>query len=142
MSMSVSVESRTPLLDHKIVEFMATVPPLQKIPGMQPKGLLRRAAKGAIPEIIRMRRDKRPFPVPFDNWAGGILADVSRQVLLSARSLDRGILSADRLRRWDLNTQELWAALNLELWFQIFVDNDPVWTEQAKVLRFFQALGV
>jgi len=141
MSMSVSVESRAPLIDHKIVEFMATVPPLQKIPGMQPKGLLRNAAKGAIPEIIRSRRDKRPFPVPFDHWAGGILSDVSREVLLSPRSLDRGIFNPDRLRRWDLNNQELWTALNLELWFQIFIDNDPVWTEQAKVLRSFQALG-
>jgi len=141
MSMSVSVESRAPLIDHKIVEFMATVPPLQKVPGMQPKGLLRSAAKGAIPEIIRKRKDKRPFPVPFEHWAGGILADVSREVLLSPRSLDRGVFSPDRLRRWDLSSQELWTALNLELWFQIFIDNDPVWTEQAKVLRSFQALG-
>jgi len=141
MSMSVSVESRAPLIDHKIVEFMGTVPPMQKVPGMQPKGLLRNAAKGAIPEIIRSRRDKRPFPVPFDHWAGGILGDVSREVLLSPRSLDRGIFNPDRLRRWDLDNQELWTALNLELWFQIFIDNDPVWTEQAKVLRSFQALG-
>jgi len=123
------------------VEFMATVPPLQKVPGMQPKGLLRAAAKGSIPEIIRQRRDKRPFPVPFDHWAGGILADVSREVLLSPECLDRGILNPDRLRRGDLSSQELWSALNLELWFQIFIDNDPVWTEQAKVLRSFQALG-
>jgi asparagine synthase (glutamine-hydrolysing) len=141
MSMSVSVESRTPLLDHRLVEFMATVPPLQKVPGMQSKGLLRNASKGSIPEIIRKRRDKRPFPVPFDHWAGGILGDVSREVLLSPQSLDRGVINPDRLRRWDLSSQELWTALNLELWFQIFIDNDSVWTEQAKVLRSFQALG-
>ena len=142
MSMSVSVESRTPLIDHKIVEFMATVPPLQKVPEMQPKGLLRAAAKGSIPEIIRKRRDKRPFPVPFDHWGGEILADISREVLLSPRSLDRGVFNPDRLRRWDLSNDELWSALNLELWFQIFIDNDQMWTEQAKVLlRSFQALG-
>jgi asparagine synthase (glutamine-hydrolysing) len=142
MSMSVSVESRAPLLDHLIVEFMATVPPRQKVPGMKPKGLLRAAATGSIPEIIRKRRDKRPFPVPFDHWAGGILNDISREVLLSPQSLDRGIINPDRLRRWDLTNQELWSALNLELWFQIFIDNDPVWMEQAKVLRSFQAIGI
>jgi len=142
MSMSVSVESRAPLIDHQVVEFMAKVPPLQKVPAMQPKGLLRAAARGSIPEIIRKRGDKRPFPVPFDHWAGGILGDVSREVLLSPQSLDRGVINPDRLRRWDLSNQELWSALNLELWFQIFIDNDPVWTEQAKVLRSFQALGV
>jgi asparagine synthase (glutamine-hydrolysing) len=141
MSMSVSVESRTPLLDYKVVEFMARVPPHQKVPGMQPKGLLRAAANGTIPEIIRKRRDKRPFPVPFELWAGGVLNDVSREVLLSPQSLDRGILDADRLRRWDLTSQELWSALNLELWFQIFIDRDPVWIEQAMVLRSLQALG-
>ena len=141
MSMSVSVESRAPLLDHLIVEFMATLSPQQKVPGMEPKGLLRAAAKGSIPEIIRKRQDKRPFPVPFDHWAGGILNDVSREVLLSPQSLDRGVIHPDRLRRWDLTNQELWTALNIELWFQLFIDNDPVWMEQAKVLRSFQALG-
>src|SRR5262249_33178788 len=106
------------------------------------KGLLRGAARGAIPEIIRRRRDKRPFPVPFDHWAGGILRDMSREVLLSQRSLDRGVINADRLRRWDLSSVQLWSALNPELWFQIFIDNEPVLTEQAKVLRSFEALGV
>ena len=92
MSMSVSVESRVPLLDHRIVEFMATVPPHQKVPGMQPKGLLRDAARGSIPEMIRKRQDKRPFPVPFEFWVHGVLDDLSREVLLSPQSLDRGIL--------------------------------------------------
>ena len=141
MSMSVSVESRVPLLDHRIVEFMATVPPHQKVPGMQPKGLLRNAARGFIPEMIRKRQDKRPFPVPFDFWVHGVLNDFSREVLLSPQSLDRGILDPDRLRHWDLTNEEIWSALNIELWFQLFIERDAAWVEQAKALRSFKALG-
>lgn len=141
MSMAVSVESRAPLLDHQIVEFMATVPPRQKVLGMTPKGLLRAAARGTIPEVIRTRRDKRPFPVPFELWAEGILMDFFRKVLLSPQCLDRGVLDADRIRAWDLTSHELWAALNVELWFQIFIDRDPAWTEQAMTLRSFQPAG-
>jgi asparagine synthase (glutamine-hydrolysing) len=142
MSMAMSVESRTPLLDHHIVEFMATVPARQKVPQMQPKGLLREAVRGIIPEAIRTRRDKRPFPVPFELWAGGTLNHVFHDVLLAPQSLDRGIFDPDRLRNWDLTSHELWAALNVELWFQVFIDQDPTRTESSAVIRQFASAGV
>jgi asparagine synthase (glutamine-hydrolysing) len=121
-SMAVSVESRVPLIDHQLVEFMATVPPAQKVPGMQPKGLLRASARGVIPETIRTRRDKRNFPVPFDVWVRDVMKDQSRNILLSPQSLDRGIFDPDRLRTWDLSTYEIWVALNVEIWFREFLD--------------------
>ncbi len=134
VSMSVSVESRVPMLDHRIIEFMATVPPEQKVPGMVPKGLLREAAASALPDLIRKRRDKRPFPVPYQFWIRNVLKEMSQEVLLSPQSLDRGIIDADRLRRWDLQDHEIWAALNVELWFRLFIDRDPVWEERAREL--------
>jgi hypothetical protein len=79
--------------------------------------------------------------VPFDFWVRGVLNDVSREVLLSPQCLDRGILDADRLRRWDLTNQEIWSAVNIELWYLLFIDRDPAWTEQAMALRLFTALG-
>ena len=48
-SMAVSLESRLPLLDHRIVELLATVPPEHKVPGLEPKALLRRAASQWLP---------------------------------------------------------------------------------------------
>ena len=134
VSMSVSVESRVPLLDHRLVEFMATVPPAQKVPQMQPKALLRAAARGVIPDLIVDRRDKRPFPVPFRFWIRDALDGLSRGVLQAPQSLDRGIVDPNRLRRWDLNHDEIWAALNVELWYRIFIDRDPVWTDRATTL--------
>lgn len=129
--MSMSVESRVPLLDHRIVEFMATVPPAQKVPGLQPKAMLRAAARSAIPDAIRNRSDKRGFPVPFQFWVLDVLKDLSREVLLAPQSLDRGIIDADRLREWRLSAHEIQTALSLELWFRIFIDQDPEWTAQA-----------
>ena len=131
VSMSVSVESRVPLLDHRVVEFMATIPPSQKVLGLQPKALLRAAARNVMPEEIRNRRDKRPFPVPIRFWVQDALAGLTGNVLLSPQSLDRGIIDPDRLLRWDLSDREIWTALNLELWFRIFIDRDPVWTSQT-----------
>jgi asparagine synthase (glutamine-hydrolysing) len=131
VSMAMSVESRVPLLDHRIVEFMATVPPAQKVAGLQPKAMLRAAARSAIPDAIRNRRDKRPFPVPFRFWMLHVLKDLSDAVLRSPQSLDRGIIDADRLRQWRLTDSEILTALSLELWFRIFIDQDPEWTGQA-----------
>jgi asparagine synthase (glutamine-hydrolysing) len=131
VSMAMSVESRVPLLDHRLVEFMATVPPAQKVRGLQPKAMLRAAARSAIPDEIRNRRDKRGFPVPFQFWVLDVLKDLSRDVLLSPQSLDRGIIDADRLRHWRLSAQEIQAALSVELWFRIFIDQDPEWTDRA-----------
>lgn len=131
VSMSMSVESRVPLLDHRIVEYMATVPPGQKVPGLQPKAMLRAAAKSAIPAAIRDRSDKRGFPVPFQFWVLDVLKHLSRHVLQSPQSLDRGIIEADRLRRWRLSAYEIQTALSVELWFRIFIDQDPEWTSQV-----------
>jgi asparagine synthase (glutamine-hydrolysing) len=135
VSMSVSVESRVPLLDHRIVEFMATVPPLQKVPGMTPKALLRAAARDAIPDMIRNRTDKRPFPVPFRFWIRNVLEPMAKEILQSPQCLDRGVLNVARARRWDFTHNELWTALNIELWFRIFIDRDPVWIERTQALK-------
>jgi asparagine synthase (glutamine-hydrolysing) len=131
VSMAMSVESRVPLLDHRIVEFMATVPPSQKVPGLQPKAMLRAASRSAIPDAIRNRSDKRAFPAPFRFWILDVLKDLSRSILLSPQSLDRGIIDPDRLRQWRLNDHEIQTALSLELWFRVFIDQDPEWTSQT-----------
>jgi asparagine synthase (glutamine-hydrolysing) len=127
VSKSVSVESRVPLLDHRIVDFMATVPPEQKVRGHEPKGLLRRAAAPVLPAEVRERRTKQGFPVPVPAWMTGELAPMVRSVLLSPACLGRGVLDPDALRRGRLGTGQLWAALNVELWFRVFIDQDPAW---------------
>jgi asparagine synthase (glutamine-hydrolysing) len=130
VSNAVSIESRAPILDHRVVEYMATVPPAQKVRGLVPKRLLRMAAAW-LPQEVLGRRDKSGFPVPTYDWLSRELAPWARSIILSPRTLDRGILDPDELRRGGLGPTELWQALNIELWFRIFLDQDPELCGQA-----------
>src|SRR5439155_3740304 len=63
MSMAHGLESRVPLLDHPLIEFLATVPADVKFEGGRMKHLLRRAYADVLPSAIADRRDKMGFPV-------------------------------------------------------------------------------
>jgi asparagine synthase (glutamine-hydrolysing) len=134
MSMAVSLESRVPLLDHRVVELVARIPPALKVSGRQPKRLLKEIVRPLLPASIRERRDKRPFPIPVGRWLAGELAGTVRDILLSPRCLDRGVFHPDRLREGVMWPDVVWPLINLELWFRIFVDREPHWTEQAAAL--------
>jgi asparagine synthase (glutamine-hydrolysing) len=140
MSMAVSLESRVPLLDHRVVELMGRIPPSVKVNGLQPKRLLKEIVRPLLPESIRNRRDKRPFPIPHGRWFAGELAGIVQDILRSPSCLDRGIFHPDRLREGNLSANTIWPIINLELWFRIFVDRDPYWVEQALTLTTLPSL--
>ena len=89
MSMAASIESRVPFLDHKLVEFAATLPDEWKLTGWTTKRVLRESMKGLLPESI-LNRPKMGFPVPFAGWTRGGWNGVARDVLLDRRSRERG----------------------------------------------------
>jgi len=66
-SMAEGVEARVPLLDHEIVEFIASLPPSHKMHGLQEKAVLRRATSSIMPRSLNERR-KRPFYTPIRDW--------------------------------------------------------------------------
>jgi asparagine synthase (glutamine-hydrolysing) len=130
-SMALSIESRVPFLDYRIVEFLATVPPEQKVKGLQPKYLMRQAASAILPEEVWGRKEKFPFPVSNKDAQG--LKDFCRQVLLSSESLKRGLFKPAFLEgAGDFNAVTM-QLLNIELWFKIFIDQDPFWLGQTKL---------
>jgi asparagine synthase (glutamine-hydrolysing) len=131
MSMAVSLESRVPLLDHRIVELIARIPPALKVSGRQPKRLLREIVRPLLPESIRTRRDKSPFPIPVGQWFGGDLAHTVRDILQSPRCLDRGVFQPDELRQRTIPPMLAWPLVNIELWFRIFVDGDTRWARPS-----------
>src|SRR5206468_1555120 len=90
MSMSASIESRVPFLDHKLVEFATRLPDRLKLNGFTTKRILRTALRGVVPESI-LTRPKMGFPVPFAGWVRGTWNDVVRDVLLDRRTRERGI---------------------------------------------------
>jgi asparagine synthase (glutamine-hydrolysing) len=138
MSMSASIESRVPFLDHVLVEFAARLPQRFKLAGLTTKRILRDAAVGLVPPAILTRR-KMGFPVPFDGWAAGAWNGVVRDVLLDRRSRQRGLvetsaleeLLADHRAGRRRGGDALWALLNLELWYRTFIDRDGVQTLPA-----------
>jgi asparagine synthase (glutamine-hydrolysing) len=134
LSMAVSLESRVPLLDHRIVELVARIPPALKVTGREPKRLLRDVARPLLPASVLARRDKRPFPIPVEKWFGDQLFSGAQAVLKSPRCLDRGVFHPDRLRTETLTPGLAWSLINVELWYRIFVDRDPQWIEQTRSL--------
>jgi asparagine synthase (glutamine-hydrolysing) len=135
MSMSTSIESRVPFLDHKLVEFASRLPDRMRLSGFTTKRILREAVRGLLPESI-LTRKKMGFPVPFAGWTAGRWHSVARDVLLDKRTRERGILDAGAVERL-LDTHRdgvrrggdaIWALLNLELWYRTFIDGEGVQT--------------
>ena len=141
MSMAVSLESREPLLDHKLLEFAATVPTSLKLKHGQSKYLLRRLLERRIPKAI-VDRPKHGFEAPIGEWLRGPLAPMVDALLTDGRLRDRGIFNdrgisevwrEHRDGRRD-HRHRIWSLVMLELWFRQFVDgtvSKPVPVEAA-----------
>jgi len=126
VSMSVSIESRVPLLDRRIVDLISTMPAGMKFKGGEMKYLLKRTIKDRMPEKIMNRKEKMGFPVPLHLWAKNKAKDFILDTLLSKNARERNIVNASYVE--DLISAErpfargLWGILCLELWFQQFID--------------------
>jgi asparagine synthase (glutamine-hydrolysing) len=122
-TMAASLEARSPLLDHELVEFVARLPDSHKVTLSRSKIVLRRAMRGRLPDVI-LRRRKRGFAAPVAGWLRGPLRDMVRDTLGASRAVDGGLLDSaatQRLLRDHLaevadNSKVLWSLLMLELW--------------------------
>jgi asparagine synthase (glutamine-hydrolysing) len=126
MSMAHGLESRVPLLDHPLIEFLATVPADVKFEGGQMKHLLKLAYADRLPPAIANRRDKMGFPVPLKEWFSGELRDLVEDTFRSSHARRRPFLNADAVlanfEHAGRFSRKVWGLLSLELWHQIFHD--------------------
>ncbi len=128
MTMAHSIEARPPLLDHKLVEFAATIPADMRMRGGTTKYLLKRAMRGILPDAI-IDRPKHGFAVPLARWFRGELREFACDLLLSDACRRRGFFNAPYLETLfrqndggrDLDLQ-LWTILSFELWCRRFLD--------------------
>jgi asparagine synthase (glutamine-hydrolysing) len=128
-SMANSLEARSPLLDHRLVEFCAALPSSYKLRGRTSKLLLRRLMADRLPPAI-LTRPKMGFGVPVGEWLRNDLRPLLEDTLLSSRALGRGYfrpaavraLVDDHLSRRSDRTSHIWALLMLELWFHACID--------------------
>ncbi len=94
LSMAHSVEVRPPFLDHRLVEFAATVPGRMKIRGGREKHILKEAVRGLIPDEI-LHRKKEGFVLPVDRWLLGELRPRVEAALLPERLRLHGLLQPE-----------------------------------------------
>jgi asparagine synthase (glutamine-hydrolysing) len=131
MSMAHSIESRPALLDHRVVEFAATIPVHMRLRDGTTKYLFKQAMRGILPDAIIDRR-KQGFAVPLAGWFRGDWSGFVRDLLLSDTCRQRGIFNTaylekllrlhDRGRSLDL---QLWTLLSFEQWCRTFLDRTP-----------------
>lgn len=135
MSMAVSLGVRTPFLDHKLVEFAATIPAELKLKGMTSKYILKKTLAPLLPQEI-LTRKKRGFAVPIEMWFKNGLKDITEQTLFHSKLAQRGYFNIDFIRwMWDQHqkglrnfSSHLWTLLMFELWCQRFIDNASSYT--------------
>ena len=125
MSMACSLEVRVPLLDQRVVEFMAQVEQKQKYTKFSSKVLLRELAQRYLPQEI-LRRPKQGFAVPLNSWLRRELKPMLDSALDPDKVRQRGLfhpaavaqmVNAHQLGRRDYS-QQLWALLMLEWWLE------------------------
>lgn len=128
-TMAVSLEARSPFLDHHVIEFAASLPEKLKLRGLTTKYLLKKVLRKLLP-AENLDRRKMGFGVPIGHWFRGRLQPFLRETLLAEKSLQRGLFQPDQIRNLiELHTRgerdyahQLWTLLMLELWFQQFID--------------------
>ncbi len=128
VTMMSSLESRVPLLDHRLADLVASMPPGLKFRGGELKHMLKRVIGDLLPRPVLERKDKMGFPVPLHLWARGRSRDFFADTLLSRRCRERGLFDpAEVEKQMEHETafsRRLWGLLNLELWYRTFIDGD------------------
>lgn len=130
ITMANSVELRVPLLDHRVLEFAASLPSNFKVHGLTTKYIAKETLKNQVPKAI-LDRKKVGFPVPYAAWLRTDLRSWIHDILMDRRTLDRNYfqkktiqkLLDDNLERADYS-KELFSLAVLELWHREFLDNN------------------
>jgi len=137
-TMAHSLEARSPLLDHELMEFAASLPANLKLAGNEKKYLLKASLRGVVPDEV-MDRPKMGFCVPLAQWFRGDLREMTHDLLLSKRAVQRNYFNpkgVEHILREHCQEDvdhgaHLWDLLILELWHQTFIDGDG-WLSQGE----------
>ena len=131
MTMANSIELRVPFLDHKVLEFAASLPGSYKVRGFTTKFILKKLLNGRVPSEI-LKRKKVGFPVPYNTWLRTDLKPWIRDLLLDSETLSRGYFDKDCIEHLlsendvygGTHSKEIFSLAVLELWHREFVGNN------------------
>jgi asparagine synthase (glutamine-hydrolysing) len=126
-SMACSLEVRSPFIDHKIMEFAASLPSDMKIFKGTFKYFLKQVASDLLPAEV-IQRKKLGFGLPISPWLRGELKEMAYDILLDKRAVERGyfrkeaieILLAEHMTGQCDHSYRIWNLLCLELWFRAY----------------------
>ena len=145
LTMAHGLESRSPYLDHNLVEYAATFPSHIKIRGRETKRILRKLAEEYLPERI-VRREKQGFMFPIAYWFRNELYDLIKEIIIESYFVREGIFrreTAERLleehreNRIDHHVR-LWMLVNLAIWYELYIENEALETITRKLkVRLF-----
>lgn len=126
MSMAHGLESRVPLLDDELIEFVATIPANFKLKAGDMKHIFKKSMSRYLPDSIKKRTDKMGFPIPFNQWIKNEAKDFVYDVLGSQSALNRQLIDNKKvIRKMEAESdfgRSIWGVLCIELWQQIFHD--------------------
>jgi len=128
-TMANSLEGRSPFLDHKLIETIASFPPELKLKGKTSKYILKKKLKGFLPEEI-LKRKKMGFSPPIKEWFQNELKEMLRSLLTDRKFKQRGYFNQkfvekmikeffEEKRDW---SHGLWLLFVFELWYRIFLE--------------------
>ena len=129
MSMAHSLEVRAPILDHKVIEFSASLPLHLKYNKGKKKYILKKTFETILPDEILYRK-KMGFSVPLADWLRGEIKDITYQSLFSPNSACNLFFSINVLKEiWEKHQSKernyapiLWSILMFELWFNKYIN--------------------
>jgi asparagine synthase (glutamine-hydrolysing) len=142
MAMAHSLETRSPLVDYKVVEYAASIPGGLKLKGNQLKYILRKVAARYLPQDLIDRR-KQGFGFPLAIWMRTELRDFVRNLFAESRFIELGIFERAYVQRLvdehiagkiDHNYR-LWLLINLEVWYRMFFEGMSVPAMQQDIER-------
>ena len=126
VSMAHGLESRVPLLDHRLVELAATIPSNIKFKDGNMKHVFREVARDLVPRDVAERKDKMGFPVPLTDWMAGPAKDFVGDIFSSSAAQGRELFDnakvLDAISGESKYGRQTWGMLSLELWQRQFHD--------------------
>lgn len=128
-TMSVSIEGREPMLDHRLLEFLATVPAALKVKEQTNKYILKTIVHKYIPKSM-MDRPKRPFIAPLQEWFKDDLREQMQYYLAPERLQKSGLFNASHVQELlkkyldggRVSHQKLWNILVFQLWYDRWIE--------------------
>jgi asparagine synthase (glutamine-hydrolysing) len=128
LSMWHSLEVRVPFLDHKLVEFVATIPSQLKLKGWEKKHILIKSLEGILPRST-LRRRKQGFSIPLSQWLRGPLRELMRTTLSETALRDIGLFEPSAvLRLVDEHERQvrnhetrLWSLVTFSMWHRLYM---------------------